>query len=102
LSQVEAQQIAAGNAVIKALSVVASAKGVAQEAQAGQGRTQAALNLASNQEDAAEVTFSKAQNIYNAAENTLHIAEANLNTAKNVVAIATTALKNANAVLAAA
>lgn len=101
-SQVEAQQIAAGNAVIKALKDVSEAKAAAQQLQAAQGKTQIAVNLASAQANAAEVTFGKALDIYNAAVNTEHVAQANLNTAKNVVAIATTALKNANAVLAAA
>lgn len=102
ISQVESQQIAADNAVVKALGATAEAKSAAQVSQAAQAKAQLALNLATSQEGAAAVTFAKAQDIYNAAVNTQYIAQANLNTAKNIVAVATTALTNANAVLAAA
>ena len=102
ISQVEAQQIAADTAVTRALSVVKGAKAVVAAQQAEQGRAQLALNLAVSQENAAEVTFTKANDIFCQAENTLHRQEAVLNTAKNILAVAQTALKNANAVLAAA
>jgi hypothetical protein len=102
ISQVEAQQIAADKAVTSALKVVADAKDVVASFQANQAKTQLAWNLANNQADAAEKSFSKAQEVYSDSQKTLHRQEAVLNTAKNILAVAQTALKNANDNLAAA
>ena len=97
IDQVEAQQIAADKAVVHALKVVAVKKAFTKAKQAAQGKTQLALNLAIEQEAAAERTVNKLQHQYDQAIEIAHRAQANLGTAKNIVGIATTAVLNAKA-----
>lgn len=82
-------------AVTEAMKVVADATAVLKEFQRQQAKTQLALNLAIDQENAAELTQLKLQHQYDNAVEVHHRAQANLGTAKNIVEIATTAVKNA-------
>jgi len=88
--------------VIHALAVVAAKKAHTKARLSAQGQTQLALNLATKQELASEMTVNKLQIQYDSALEVSHRAEANLGTAKNIVAIATTAVENAKANLKAA
>ena len=77
------------------MKVVAVKKAFTKAKQSAQAKTQLALNLAIQQEAAAERTVNKLQHQYDGAVEVAHRAQANLGTAKNIVGIATTAVLNA-------
>lgn len=64
IKQVEAQQIAADNAVAKALIIVENVKNQVRAQQSAQARTQLAFNLAAGQEAKAAVNQQKAQQLF--------------------------------------
>ena len=95
IKQVESQQIAADLAVTEAMGVVADATATLKDYQREQARSQLALNLAIDQENAAERSPFKLQIQYDNAVEVHHRAQANLGTARNRVGIAQTAVDNA-------
>ena len=95
IKQVEAQQIAADLAVTEAMGVVADATATLKDYQRMQAKTQLSLNLAIDQENAAERTHKKLLSQYDIAIEVHRRAQANLGTAKNRVQVAEVAVTNA-------